>query len=791
MIRRNPKIFFITFLVLLTFYFFCLPKPLFTDSTCMVLEDRNGKLLGARIAADEQWRFPYSENVPDKFKEAITTFEDKRFYYHPGFDPIGFIRAMGQNIRNGEIVSGGSTLSMQVIRMARKGKARSVKEKIIEAILATRLEIRYSKDEILALYASNAPFGGNVVGLDAASWRYYGKKADLISWSEAATLAVLPNSPALIHPGRNRQALLDKRNRLIDRLLENEIIDQLTCDLAKEEPLPDKPYPLPRNAPHLLDRAYLEHFYKKKNTITRLRSTVDAALQKKISPIINRHHEQLSANGIHNLAAIILEVETGDVLAYVGNVPNAGKEHGEAVDIITAPRSTGSILKPLLTTFVMQEGLKLPNSLLSDVPTQMRGYRPENYHQKFDGVIPMNRALSRSLNVPFVRLLQEYGLEKFHKNLKKSGLNSIRFPAVHYGLPLVLGGAESSLWEISGVYASMGRTLSHFYPTDGRYLPNDLRAPNYVLKNHPAIQEQAIEKEPILFSAGAVWHTFEAMLQLERPNSQGAWRNFDSSRKIAWKTGTSFGFRDAWAVGIDSEYVVGVWVGNADGEGRPGLVGVQAAAPVLFDLFDLLPTTNEWFDMPYDDMIQIPVCTKSGYRALAECEADSIWVQQNGVEANACPYHKRIHLDASEQFRVNSSCEPIDQIVHTAYFNLPPLEEYYYKGKDPSYRLLPPYREDCASHEYDADNPIQLIYPRYKSQIYVPIELDGSESKTVFRVAHRQAEKTIYWHIDNTYIGSTAAFHEMELNPTAGKHQLTLVDEDGFRVEQFFEIVGR
>ncbi|MGK0390494.1 MAG: penicillin-binding protein 1C, partial [Maribacter sp.] len=482
-------------LVLMVLYAFCLPRPLFKSPTSIVLEDKEGNLLGAGIAKDEQWRFPYSENIPDKFEKSIIEFEDRRFHYHLGIDPKGIARAMEQNIRNQEVVSGGSTISMQVIRMARGSRRRNVWNKIIEAILATRLELGNSKKKILAYYASNAPFGGNVVGLDAASWRYYGKRPDLLSWGEAATLAVLPNSPALIHPGRNRQALLDKRNRLLDRLEQQGEMDSITCSLAKSEPLPDKPLPLPRLAPHLLDRVAYEHFYGKKYPLTRMKTTIDPFVQSQTNNILLRHKERLAANGIHNACVMIMDVESGDILSYVGNMPFVQNEHSPSVDIIKAPRSTGSILKPFLYAAMMDEGSILPDALISDVPTQMGNYRPMNYYETYDGAVPASRALVRSLNVPAIRMLQKYSIEKFHNKLKKMGMTTLTHPPSHYGLTLIVGGSEGNLAEITSMYASMARTVNHFYDYDGRYDPLDFRKPNYIYDTTiPRTQKSKLSK---------------------------------------------------------------------------------------------------------------------------------------------------------------------------------------------------------------------------------------------------------------------------------------------------------
>ncbi|MEK7256468.1 MAG: penicillin-binding protein 1C, partial [Bacteroidota bacterium] len=543
-------------------YWFCLPDPLFKDPTCMVLEARDGSLLGAKIAADGQWRFPQVEAVPEKFAKALLVFEDKRFYRHPGVDLLALARATSQNIRQGRVVSGGSTISMQVIRMARKGKSRNIFQKLIEMVLATRLEIRHSKKEILALYASHAPFGGNVVGLDAASWRYFGKKAETMSWSEAAALAVLPNSPALIHPGRNRQALMDKRNRVLELLRKEEIIDQIAFELALQEPLPDKPHALPRLAPHLLDRAFSENFSPEKAEKTSIRTTLDPVLQSQILSVAQRKSQIFKANGINNLAILVLEVETGNVLAYIGNAPQAGQENGEEVDVITSPRSTGSILKPLLYVSMLNEGQTLPNSLWADIPMHFNGYRPENSMRTFDGLVTARKSVIRSLNVPFVRMLQQYGVEKFHFQLKKLGFTTLNKPPSHYGLALILGGAEGSLWEITNSYACLSRILTHFYPNNGRYLPDDIRPANYLLnqKSSETGNKNLLSKPPVL-GADAIWLALDAMREVERPTSEGDWERFESSHLIAWKTGTSFGFRDGWAIGVTSKYAVGVWVG--------------------------------------------------------------------------------------------------------------------------------------------------------------------------------------------------------------------------------------
>lgn len=792
--RRHPRLSWGTLAVLLIAYIFCLPRPLFEAPTSMVLEDREGNLLGARIAEDGQWRFPAPDSLPDTFIKSLLEFEDRRFYQHPGIDVRSIGRAILQNLRNGRVVSGGSTITMQLMRMSRNRNSRSIWQKLIEIIQATRLEWTYSKAEILRLYAANAPFGGNVVGLEAASWRYFAKRPDLLTWAEAATLAVLPNSPGLIHPGRNRDALEAKRNRLLDRLQENGILDNMTCALAKEEPLPRAPLPLPRLAPHLLDRADLEYVRSGKIHRSRVRTTLDRSLQQQLNDIVQRHHERLRANGVFNLAAFVVDLESGAVQAYVGNVMDAGEDHGAAVDVITAPRSTGSILKPLLYGGMLQAGEIVGESQVPDVPTLLSGYRPENFHEQYDGLVTARQALVRSLNVPFIHLLQRHGLEKFHYQLRKFGFRHITFSPDHYGLPLILGGAEASLWDITGTYASLGRILSHAYNWSGEYRASDFREPHYLLPTEREQQDtEPLLKDPPQLGTGAIWLMFEAMKEVERPNQEGVWERFRSSRQVAWKTGTSFGFRDAWAVGVTSRYAIGIWAGNADGEGRPGLVGVQAAAPVLFEVINSLPKAPSgrlsWFEQPYDDLIEMEVCSDSGYRPLPGCPVDTVWATSNGRRVPACPYHETIHLDPGRQWRVNASCVNPAEMVHVPWLVLPPLESHYYQSKHPDYSPLPPFRPDC--NNADDTRVMQLIYPKQPTRIYVPVDLDGELSRTVFAVAHNDPNAIIHWHIDEQFMGSTEHFHSLELKPAPGPHILTLVDERGNRLEQAFEIIGK
>lgn len=780
---KPKKIGCIGIVLCITAYAFCLPRNLFDDPYSTVLEANNGQLLTATIAADGQWRFPQADSVPPRFAEALITFEDKRFYYHPGVDPLAMGRALFQNLRDGRVVSGGSTITMQVIRLSRASTSRNIFQKALEVILASRLELAYSKDEILAMYASHAPFGGNVVGLEAACWRYFGRNPNSVSWGEAALLAVLPNAPSLIHPGKNRERLKTKRDNLLDILLREGKIDSLTCALSKQELIPESPQPLPRLARHLLGRMRKDNLAERK-----LVSTIDYSLQRRVEEKLQQHHERLKANQIYNGAVLVVDVRTGKTLAYAGNVSGNDPGRGQEVDIITSPRSTGSILKPFLYAASLDDGLILPETLLPDVPIMLNGFSPQNFSKQYDGAVHADDALIRSLNVPAVFLLKSYRYEKFYTLLKNMGLTSLTKPPDHYGLSLILGGAEGSLWDITGMYASMARTLNDYfdYPGKNRYVRSDFHPPLYY--RHDAAPSSGELEETSWLSASAVYLTFETLKELYRPLEESGWKYFTASKKIAWKTGTSFGFRDGWAVGVNSDVAVGVWIGNADGEGRAGLTGTNAAAPLLFDIFSLL-SDRGWFDPPQSEMRLIATCTKSGQRASAHCEeTDTLLVPLKGLETSQCNRHKTIHVSKDHRFRVHSQCADLASIDHVKWFVLPPVQEYYYKARNISYKPLPPFRSDC--NDAQSIPSMELVYPQHNARILIPRGFDGNPGSSIFELAHRDEDASVFWHLDGVFIGVTKGVHKMALNPGEGRHLLTVVDENGQSLEERFTVIS-
>lgn len=758
-----------------------LPDPLFAAPLSTVLLARDGTLLGARIADDGQWRFAPAGPVPEKFRRALIAYEDKRFERHPGVDPLAMARAIRLNLQQGRIVSGGSTLSMQVIRLARGERRRGYVEKLIETLLALRLELGYGKDEILALHAGHAPFGGNVIGLEAASWRYFGRAPDQLSWAEACTLAVLPNSPALIHPGRNRERLQAKRDRLLRQLQADGALNAIDLDLALREPLPAEPLPLPQLAPHLLETLRAQHPGRH-----RLRTTLDARLQAATSAIVRERGAALARQDIHNAAALIVDNQRFEVLAYVGNNEwSVNNERGYAVDLIRRPRSTGSILKPFLYAAMLDAGEILPGTLIADVPTQYGGYMPENYDHGYRGAVPAEVALAQSLNVPAVRMLRQHGVQRFYDYLRQLGMSTLSRKPDDYGLTLILGGAEATLQDVAAMYANVAALARHNAPGAPapyrrlQVLAAEDGAPSAATASGPAAE----------ISPGAAWLTLRALLEVARPNEEGYWKSFASSRRIAWKTGTSWGLRDAWAVGNTTRHTVAVWAGNASGEGRPGLTGATAAAPILFELYNRLEPAD-WFAAPTLHLKEVAVCRNDGYLANGNCEVEQQWAPRDSHFDQLSPHNVRVHLDRSRRQRVDSSCERVAHMNHANWFVLPPGQEFFYRRHHGDYRVLPPYRADCAAAA-PARGPIEFLYPTPGTRIYIPVDLAETRSRVVFEAVHRERETALHWHLDDAYVGSTRTFHQRALDVPVGVHTITVVDPQGHRLSRQFEVLAQ
>lgn len=735
--------------------------PRFSAPYSFTVYSSDGKLLGASVAEDGQWRFPEIAAIPQKYKTALFTYEDKNFYFHLGVDPIAILRAAFDNFFAKKIVSGASTITMQTSRLAEKKTNRSFRKKIKEAVCAFFLELKYSKEEILALYAANAPYGGNVVGIETAAWRYFGQSSEYLTWAETAVLTVLPNQPSLVRPGKQAERLKIKRDKLLRDLFLQKKIDAETYRLSLEEDVPEKPAPLPQTASH-----YFE-FLKKKTEATfnaeilekkidktkKHISSINYTLQRNLFEIAEQRCEKFSLSGVHNIAILVLDNETGNILAYIGNTglhSNYGKN--EHVDMVQAKRSSGSLLKPFLFAGLLDSGALLPEQLMIDIPTKIAGYSPQNSTHIYMGAVPANKALSYSLNVPFVRALREFTVPAFLDLLKRAGFTTFTRSAAEYGLPLILGGGEITLFEITENYRKLMQKSMH----------------------------KPCGKFP--FSEAACRLTLDALAEGNRPEEESIWQLYAQGQKIAWKTGTSYGNKDAWTIGVTPKYTVGVWCGNATGEGRPEITSTNLAAPILFEIFNLLPK-SDWPVLHTLDFEFIKVCGHSGYAASKFCDNKKRILKPAHAHCQGvCPYCRAVSLTPDGKFQASASdIKDFPKVENR--FVLPAAPEYFYMQTHHSYVPLPPYLPGSVTNTADE---FEILFPENGTRIYIPIELDGSPGALVSQAAHKDPSITIYWDLDGEYLGCTQTYHQMKIIAKSGTHILTLTDSRGnFRKRTF------
>jgi penicillin-binding protein 1C len=593
-------------------------------------------------------------------------------------------------------------------------------------------------------------------------------------------LAVLPNNPGLVHPGRKRTELKAKRDELLRRLQARGPIDDVELRLALLEPLPPAPLELPQAAPHLLETLVA----RDTAGVYRYESTIDAALQYSVQDIVARHADLLSLRGIDNVAALVIDNQRFDVLAYVGNSRwSVAPGSGFAIDLIHRPRSTGSVLKPLLFARMLDAGEIVPQTLIPDLPSQYAGFMPKNFDGTYRGAVPARLALARSLNVPAVRMLRRHGVDRFYDFLRQMGMSTLHRQPNEYGLTLILGGAEGTLWDLSAMYAN----LAHIAGGSSGWTPMHYRRPAVL------VEERGATAGPAGVSVGAAWLTMETLVEVVRPGLEREWRNFRNSEKIAWKTGTSYGRRDGWAIGSNARYTVGVWAGNATGEGRPELTGVGAAAPVLFDIFNRLKDA-EWFPMPEYALRPVEVCKNDGYLATGGCETERAWTPVDSHFESVSPHQQLVHLDEEGRWRVHGRCESVERMRHERWFVLPPGQEFYYRRHQTNYRPLPPFRPDCTGYATDGTDhrgPMEFLYPNTGTRVYIPIDLDGTKGRVVFEVAHRDPEATVFWHLDDRFLGATTTLHEQALDIAEGAHTLTVVDQHGNRLSRDFRVLDK
>jgi penicillin-binding protein 1C len=514
--------------------------------------DRDGNLLRPYATPEGRWRLPATrESVDPRLIALILAYEDKRFAAHRGVDPLALGRALAQLVVHGRIVSGASTITMQVARLLEPRGERSLPAKLRQMVRAVELERALSKDEILALYLSLAPYGGNLEGVRAAALAYFGKEPRRLTLGEAAMLVALPQAPEQRRPDRSRDAARNARDRVLDRVAAAGVVPADEVARAKREPVPDGRRPMPMLAPFSADAAVaaapLRHVH---------RLTIEATLQRNLEELARERARALGPD--ISVAILAVDHATGEVLARVGSADYLDARRAGQVDMTAAVRSPGSTLKPFIYGLGFEDGLIHPDTLIEDRPVRFGGYAPENFDLTFQGTVTVRRALQLSLNVPAVAVLDKVGASRFTARLAQAGASLVLPPGEVPGLAMGLGGVGVRLADLVALYAGLAR--------QGTTLP---------LTEHAA-ESAALPRR--LIDPAAAWYVGSILTGTPPPeNAVGG--------RIAFKTGTSYGYRDAWSVGFDGRRTIGVWVGRPDGAPVPGLIGRSAAAPILFDAF--------------------------------------------------------------------------------------------------------------------------------------------------------------------------------------------------------------
>ncbi|EAH8202007.1 penicillin-binding protein 1C, partial [Campylobacter lari] len=704
-------------------YFSFDSKDLFKGTYSKVLLDKNKEILSVFLDSNEQWHLE-SEFIPQKLKSAVILYEDKNFYSHYGVDFLALIRAFKNNLFSSKR-SGASTISMQTIKLLEQNK-RTYFNKFNEIIKAFALESACEKDEILKLYLNNAPYGGNLVGVASAGLFYFEKDLKDLTWSEAALLAVLPNNPGLINLEKNKDRLLKKRNALLDRLFEKGYFSKDILTLAKAEKLPS--FKTRKNlAPHLARRLLAD-----KEQIV---SSIDKKIQIKFEEKAKEYSYKLQQKGIKNLAILLADAKTNKVLAYVGSNDFYDFASFGQVDGVIAKRSVGSTLKPLLFAFAIDEGLIVPESLMLDVPTFFSNFAPQNANKKYHGFISAKESLQKSLNVPFVSLLAEYGYEKFFYKLKDI-LDFEDENFKKYGLSLILGTKEFSLEDMVKIYLGLG---------------------NYGNFKELLYEENAfIKKDKKLISDGASFLTLQTLKDLDRTGL----RQYDFNTIISWKTGTSYGRKDAWAIGTSPKYTLGVWVGNFNGEANANLYGVSIAGELFFELLSLLEGINLEFEKP-NDLVSIKIENQTGYRYDYKFDFKEVLYPQSANVLRTSPFLKEVFMYKNKE--INSLDENFIHAKKKIILNLPSHAQAFFAKEKHN---LPSFNQK-----------LKIIYPLNNLNIILPKDLK-SKQKLLVKISNPKKEK-LFWYLNQELIFEGKE-ESLALNLKKGKYTINIISENGY-----------
>lgn len=729
-------------------------------STVVSWED--GHAAHVFLSPDEKWRIAADlDHVDPDYVEALVAVEDARFWWHPGVDPLAVGRAALGNLAAGRVVSGASTLTMQVARLA-EGRPRTVAAKAAEAAEALRLELRLSKREILERYLTFTPYGRNIEGVEAASWWYFGHDAADLSPAEIATLIAVPQDPVDRFPSPGHAERLRAARDGVARRLWAER-DPARLAAATGAPVPTSVAAPPREAAHAA-RWLRERAPGRRALPTTLRR----GEQRVVERIVARHAEVAARLGVRDVAVVVAEQETGRVVALVGGADPHGDWPGAQIAAFDEPRSPGSTLKPLLYAAALDAGLVLPDTLVADVPVRHGAYSPQNYDHDWAGAVRMEDALSRSLNVPFVELLGRFGVERMLGLLRTGGVRSVGDEPGRYGLSLAVGGVELTPLELTGLYQALAR--------DGtaRPLTLDPAAPG-------------ADGIPLV-SPGAAWLTRRSLRLRDRPDFPARASLSQLPQGVAWKTGTSFGNHDAWAVGSGARYTVTTWFGNLDRRPSTHLVGAELAAPLLFDLLDGLHDGRGAEDPPPPDLAPMKACALSGAVPGPACpETRLVPALAARAPAERCPFHVQAEVDVETGLRLTRGCADTHRRVTRSFVAWPPAVDRQLQGRLGDAPPLPPLSPDCAAPA--TGGPPRVVSPRAGEVAVLLPGLDPTRQQVPLE-ADAAAGSRLSWFVDGAFVGSAPAGDRVWWTPAPGAHRVLVQDDAGRSAEGTLEVRG-
>jgi penicillin-binding protein 1C len=721
-----------------------------------LIRSRDGNVLHAFLTKDQQWRFEtkLSELTPG-LKQAILFKEDKYYYRHFGINPLAVGRALFNNLFQLRRTSGASTISMQVARLLNPRK-RSYVNKCIEMFRALQLECHYSKDQLLELYLNLAPYGSNIQGVKAASLLYFNKSPDQLSLAELTALSIIPNRPNSLVMGRDNAYIIQERNKWLQRFGKAGLFPKSTIDDALAEPLTAYRHDAPRGAPQISWR--LRNIQPGALDI---RSTLNAGMQRKAEEIVANYSNALRLRQINNAAVLVVDNRTHEVLVYIGSPDFKDRKHCGQVDGVKALRSPGSTLKPFLYGLAFDAGLATPQTVLSDVPLNVSGYTPENYDMQFRGRVSVEDALRQSLNIPAVKTLQQLRVPVFAQHLGGAGFLSVWQQRRRLGLSMILGGVTVRLEELTALYSAFANE-GVCYPLQWT-LADTSRA-------HDTIAGQR------LLSPAADYMLCKTLSELTRPDLPHMYEAASSLPRVAWKTGTSYGRKDAWSIGFNAHYTIGVWLGNFDGRGVPELSGAVTATPLLFELFNALDrnAAEEWLKAPADLAARY-VCRETGKLPSDFCGEQVMDTYIPGISSSErCDHQRDVSVSADGSFSYCTSCLPPAGYKTNAYPNVPADIASWYEEQHITYERIPPHNPSCG-RLFDGRPPV--INTLQNGMTYLIMDKGKQELQLGCSTANDVQQ--VYWYVDNKFYAAARAGEKLFFKPGQPKIKISCSDDKG------------